>query len=105
MPTPSSGPVINPIDKVELACRLSLNSKDCTDVTGVIVAITNWLAGIAGTLFVIMFLVGGIQYLTSAGNEEGTTKAKNTLIWSIIGMTIVVASYAALRFFVDRVTG
>jgi hypothetical protein len=49
---------------------------------------------IAGTVFVILFLIGGIQYLTSAGNEDGTTKAKKMLLDAIIGLIIVLAAYA-----------
>lgn len=48
----------------------------------------------AGIIFVVLFLVGGIQYLTSAGNEEATGKAKKLLVDAVIGLIIVLASWA-----------
>lgn len=49
----------------------------------------------AGAIFVVLFLVGGIQYLTSAGNEEATGKAKKLLVDAIIGLVIVLVAWAA----------
>jgi len=48
----------------------------------------------SGIIFVILFLVGGIQYLFSAGNEEATGKAKKLLVDAIIGLIIVLAAWA-----------
>ncbi len=53
---------------------------------------------IAGIFFVILFLVGGIQYLTSAGEPEGTKKAKQLLVDAIIGLIIVLAAWAIGQF-------
>ena len=51
------------------------------------------LAGAAGTVFIIMLLVGGIQYLTSMGNEEVEVKARKTLINAVIGIIVVAVSW------------
>lgn len=48
----------------------------------------------SGAIFVLMFLFGGIQYLTSAGNEEGSAKARKLLVDAIVGLIIVLAAYA-----------
>lgn len=48
----------------------------------------------AGAIFIVLFLVGGIQYLTAAGNEEATTKARRLLVDSIFGLLIVLAAWA-----------
>ena len=61
--------------------------------------------GAAGTIFVIMFIVGGIQYLTSAGNEESSTKAKKLLIDAVIGIVIVVAAWALADWILRGIGG
>ncbi|MEK7460770.1 MAG: pilin [Patescibacteria group bacterium] len=53
---------------------------------------------IAGVVFVIMFLIGGLQYLTTAGNEESTGKAKKLMVDAIIGLVLVLAAYAIAKF-------
>lgn len=54
----------------------------------------NIIIVIAGIIFVILFLIGGIQYLTAAGNEDNTKKARQLILDAIIGLVIVVAAWA-----------
>lgn len=50
--------------------------------------------GIVGALFFVMFLWGGFQYMT-AGGDAGKVKAgRTTLINAIIGIGLIVCSYA-----------
>lgn len=49
---------------------------------------------VAGVVFVILFLVGGISYLTAAGNEDATKKARTLMLDAVIGLVIVVTSWA-----------
>lgn len=64
----------------------------------------NFLLSIVGILALIMLVVGGIMYLTSAGDEEKITKGKNIFKWSVIGIIIAMASLVIVsqvaRFFV-----
>jgi hypothetical protein len=52
----------------------------------------------AGILFVGLFLTGGVMYLTSAGNEENTKKARQLMLDAIIGLVIVVTSWSIGTF-------
>lgn len=49
---------------------------------------------VAGVIFVILVLVGGIQYLASAGNEDNTKKARQLILDGVIGLVIVVLAWA-----------
>lgn len=48
----------------------------------------------SGILFVLLLLLGGVQYLTSLGNEDGTTKARKLMISALIGLVIVLSAFA-----------
>ncbi|MBD3300150.1 MAG: hypothetical protein GF347_02250 [Candidatus Moranbacteria bacterium] len=52
---------------------------------------------IAGFLGALMFVIGGFQYLTSAGNTSATAKAKETMFAAIAGILIIVTAYLLLR--------
>lgn len=54
-----------------------------------------WAVGIAG---VIGFAIAGILYLTSAGNDTQITKAKNAMLYAIIGVVVALAGLVALNF-------
>jgi len=45
-----------------------------------------------------MLLVGGIMYLSGAGNEDQTGKAKKIMIDAVIGLFIVMSVYAISSF-------
>jgi len=51
-----------------------------------------------GILFVALIVWGGFQYMTSAGNREGTEKARNVLTTSVVGLLIILSSYGIARF-------
>ncbi len=59
---------------------------------------------IAGIVFVILFLVGGIQYLTASGNEESSGKARKLLVDAIIGLIIVLAAWAVGGWIIEQLT-
>jgi hypothetical protein len=52
------------------------------------------IIAISGAIFIVLLLIGGLTYLTSAGNEDGTSKAKKMLIDAVIGLIIVLSSFA-----------
>lgn len=63
-------------------------------VGGIISTAFNVTIVLSGLVFVVLILLGGVQYLTSLGEEEGATKARKIIINGTIGLVIVLASYA-----------
>ncbi len=43
------------------------------------------------------FVVAGFFYVTAYGNEEQLGKAKKILIWSAVGLILVIASYSIIQ--------
>jgi len=52
------------------------------------------ILAITGSLTIIAFTVGGIMMVTSQGNEEQLSKGKAVLLWSVVALLIIAASYA-----------
>lgn len=51
----------------------------------------------AGAIAVVFVIIGGYQYVTSAGNDEMAEKGRKTLVNAIIGIVIIVLSYAIIN--------
>lgn len=47
-----------------------------------------------GLLFFILIFYGGFSWMIARGNEEKITKARNTVVAALIGLLVVLASYA-----------
>lgn len=50
----------------------------------------NVASSVAGIVAVLLIVIGGFQYMTAAGNEKQAESGKNTLIYSVIGLVIVI---------------
>lgn len=74
-----------------------------TDANVVIKNVTNIMFFIIGAVSVIMLIYGGIRYTTSGGNTNSVTAAKNTVIYSIVGLVISIFAYAIVNFIVTNV--
>lgn len=56
-----------------------------------------YVMGIAGTLAVVMMVIGGIKYLTAGGNNSQTTSAKDTIRNALLGLVLVMGTHLILR--------
>ena len=60
---------------------------------------------VAAVIFLVMLLVGGIQYLAASGNEEAAGKAKKTLLNSVIGLVIVALAWVVSYWLIKSLLG
>jgi cytochrome bd-type quinol oxidase subunit 2 len=81
------------------------NDSAATDkINGLIKLIINTFSLVVGVVSVIMIIVGGLMYITSAGDSGKVTNAKNTIMYAIIGLVVVALSQFIVRFVLTKVT-
>lgn len=68
------------------------------DLKTTFVNVLAWLLGILSLLAVVFIIVGGLQWMVSAGDEERIEHAKKTISSAVIGMVIVIMSWAIVIF-------
>lgn len=73
-------------------------------VHGTIKSVLNFFSWIIGIVAVVMIIYAGFRYITSGGSSEGVKGARNTLIYAIVGLIIVLLAQIIVRYFVDQVT-
>jgi len=66
-----------------------------------IVGITNFVVTFISPIAVLIFIIGGIMYLTAGDEEEKTTKAKRMMIAAVIGIVIIYGAFALVSTFVS----
>ena len=49
-------------------------------------------------------IIGGYQYLTSAGNEESAEKGQKTITNAVIGLVVIILAWVIINVIVDLVT-
>jgi len=66
--------------------------------------IVNILLFIIGAISVIMLIIGGIRYTTSAGDSGNVTAAKNTILYAIIGLVIAFLAFAVVNWVLTAIS-
>ncbi len=61
-----------------------------SDIPTLIDKIATWLLGIGSTIAVIVILWAAFLFMTAGGNKERVTKARQTLWYAIIGLTVLL---------------
>lgn len=59
--------------------------------------IATWMIKIGVPVAVIMIIYSALLFMTAAGNEEKITKAKKALMWSLIGLALLLSSRALIE--------
>ncbi len=90
----------NPLDKEQEAGKASSITPQI-----LIGRVINAILGIVGSLALIMFIYGGLTWMTAAGNMEKVEKGRNILLWATIGMVVIFASYSLVDFLITRALG
>lgn len=60
---------------------------------------------ILGTVFLGLTIYGGLVWIKSAGREEEVTRARKIVTTAVIGLVILLSSYAISNFILQRAAG
>ncbi len=55
-----------------------------------------------GIICVVMVIIGGLRYVTSNGDASGITSAKNTILYSLAGLVVVLAAAGITQLIIGR---
>jgi len=75
---------------------------DCSlnDILRIVVSVSKLILRLVGVLALIFFIVGGIIWITSAGNPEQVKKGKKILVGTLIGLLIVFFAWQVVNLIV-----
>ena len=95
---------VNAQSAIDAACANDPNSTLCKpenkdqNINNIITTVINVLLFIVGIISVIVIIVGGIMYTTSAGDAGTVTKAKNTILYAVVGLAVAFFAYAIVNW-------
>jgi len=68
------------------------------DIPVLVGSIIKYVSGILGVLALVMFIYGGLMWMTSGGASDKIKKGRDTLVWAVLGLALIFFSYALLDF-------
>ena len=91
--------------------------KDCTGYSGkdgvfenrdlmdTLTVIINVIVGVVGFVAVAMIVMGGISFATSQGDTAKVAKARNTILYGVVGLVVALLAFAIVNFVLKSVFG
>ena len=79
------------------------NVKEDNSLIPTLQIIINVALGVLGLVAVIMIIMGGFNYMTSSGDTAKLTKARNTILYGVIGLVIALLAFAIVNFVLTNV--
>lgn len=61
--------------------------------------------GLSGAVALLMFVWGGVQWLTSGGNVDRIKSGKSTLTWAALGIVVIFTSYTLVNVLINALAG
>lgn len=97
-------------------CNTNNNSQSavCTDKgngstdpvagpNGILTKTVNIIAAIAGIAAVIVIMLGATRFITAGGNSNNVSSAKNTVIYALVGLVVIIIVRSLLVFVINHV--
>lgn len=69
-----------------------------TLVSGLLVPIYTW----AGVICVVIIIVAGYFFVTSAGNASSVKRAKDAILGAVIGLVVIMMAFVITQFVIGR---
>ncbi len=83
------------------AFNMGYNTDDVSSPDNVISIVIKAFLSFLGVLFLILMIYGGFLWMTARGNEAQVTKSKDLMTAAVIGLIIVLLSYAISNFVIS----
>jgi Ni,Fe-hydrogenase I cytochrome b subunit len=67
-------------------------------INGILTAVYTW----AGIICVLIIIIAGYLYVTSAGDPSQTKRAKNAILSACVGVVVVMMAFVITQFVIGR---
>lgn len=74
-----------------------------TGSSGILAQLGEWLTLAVGVISAIMLIVGGLRYITSAGQPQSAQAARNTIVYAIVGLVVAGIANFIIGFVINRI--
>jgi len=95
---PATVGAINVFNACDGSSNSVCSSTKTDNLTTYIKTIVNVLLFVLGTVSVVTIIVAGVRYTTSHGEAKAVAAAKDTLMYSVIGLVVAIMEYAIVNF-------
>lgn len=90
---------------MNLSAPIVPNPLTATSPGNIFVDVINTLFVWGAAVALLFIIIGGFRYIISMGNPEGAEKARNTVLYAILGLILIFTSYLIVAYLLDDLLG
>ena len=102
-------PAVSAANGINICSEENQNSVYCQNkdkgegqVNGIIKTIVEVLLTAVGAISIIMIVIGGIMFALSSGDAQKAAKARNTVLYAVVGLAVSLFASAIVNFVFNR---
>lgn len=100
---PATDQFFNSSDFNDAISRGPLSKSRASNLEETLANAINIVIGFLGIIAVVIILIGGFTWMTSAGNEDKVGEAKKIITAGVIGLVIVLSAFAIANFALETI--
>jgi hypothetical protein len=89
-------------NKESAVCVSKTGQDPLTGTDGLLVKITSIVAFVAGAAAIIVIIVGSIKFITSGGDSNRISNARNTILYALVGLVVIVFAQTLVIYLVKK---
>lgn len=86
-------------------CNLPVQKEGDATLMGTVQQILDVIVGVVGVVAVAVIIIGGIFFVTSQGDASKVTRARNTILYGVVGLIVALLAFAIVNFVLSSVFG
>ena len=92
-------------EEVTSLAECNLDTEDQPPLMETVTGILNVVVGIIAVMAVIVVIIGGVFFVTSQGDAGKVARARNTILYGVIGLVVALLAFAIVNFVLGAVFG
>ena len=93
---------MNILDKLAVSISASSINVPSADSNTVFHNVVNLVYFLAGTVAVIVIIIAGFSFTVSGSNPSAIAKARNAILYSVIGLIVVLSAFVITQYVIGR---
>ena len=85
------------ISEDELDIPTDVEANDTT-----FLAVLETTFALLGVIAFLVIVIAGLRFILSQGDPDKSAKARNTVIYAVVGLVIAVSAFSLIRLITDR---
>lgn len=70
----------------------------------IVTNVVSTVFSVLGLICVVIIIIAGFRYVTSQGDSGSVSKAKNTILYAVVGLVIAIFAFTITRFIAGGIT-